>query len=118
MLSFGQVLTLFGSLTSFDSLWESYKTSPKAKAACEHWQQQLFEAVDSGITVIIHLNKPDFIDKGGFFEVSSYSSLPVDINSSPTHGKDMVLHGAYQSRFASYWKQFGEQSSYEVILPD
>ena len=23
---------------SLDSLWDSYKTSPKAKAACEHWQ--------------------------------------------------------------------------------
>lgn len=103
---------------SFDYLWESYKTSPKAKAACEHWQQQLLEAVDSRITVIIHLNKPDFINERRMLGVSSYSSLPVDINSSPTHGRDMVLHGTYQSRFASYWKQFGEQSSYEVILPD
>lgn len=92
--------------------------------ACAYWRQQIDLAMNSGITALVYLDSPYFVyyspvnDIFSRKAVSNYSFLPVDTNSSPTHGKDMVLHGVYQSRFASYWKQFGNRSSYEVILPD
>ncbi|MCW2308108.1 hypothetical protein [Rhodobium gokarnense] len=105
------------------------------KEACDHWRRELGEAVEIGKTVIAHLCKPAevFVQTGQkktsgtgknqkvtriVDNFDSYCSIPVDFNWHVGRGREIVLRPEYQEVLASYWRQFGPLSNYEVVIPD
>jgi hypothetical protein len=106
----------------------------RAKEACEHWRRELYGAVDSGKTVIVHLNQPDIVyaatgtkETSGtgrnqkvtrhVAELSSYSSLPIQLEPTITQGSEMMLPPEHRALLSSYWERFGELSKYQVVFP-
>jgi hypothetical protein len=98
----------------------------------EHWRREIFNAINSGKTVIFFLDElyEVFIDTGRrqysgtgrnqrtthIVELyNNYKCLPFDVHPINSKGSAMQLAKASEI-LSSYWAEFDEYSSYDVLI--
>ncbi len=103
------------------------------KEQSEHWRREIKVAVDSGKLVVVYLNdlcevsiatgEKQFSGTGRNQKVTrivtdydNYQSIPVHLKPIKTKGKEIKLSPKSSEAISTYWHEFGEQSSYKVIL--
>lgn len=121
--------------------YDSYQGKPcfnstasfAAKECCEHWRREIKQAVDAGKTVIVFLPLlyEAYVDTGersysgtGRNQkttrhvelLSNYDTLPVNLEPVSTNGSSMKLAPKGAEVLAPYWAEFGDRSSYKVVL--
>jgi len=120
--------------------FESYQGKPslsdsssfQLKSRLAHWQREIRDAIHSGKTVIILLSElyEVYVDTGQrqysgtgrnrqttriVSLYDNYKCLPVDLEPINAKGSEMKLVGGSEI-LSSYWAEFKDHSSYEVIL--
>jgi hypothetical protein len=110
----------------------SESASFRAKEVLAHWRRELKAAFDAGKVVFVFLAKPVnvFVHTGEkqfsgtgrnrqainlVAPLSSYSALPIEFAFQQSSGTEVVLSGD-APYLAAYWKEFGQSSTYEVVL--
>jgi hypothetical protein len=103
------------------------------KECCEHWRREIKQAVETGKTVLVFLapleevyvatGQKEYAGSGRNARMnrmvslySNYVSIPAFIDPVRVQGSSMKLVARNAEVLASYWDQFGGDSSYEVIL--
>jgi hypothetical protein len=107
-------------------------SSFQAREAISHWRSEIGAAVDAGKLVLVYLATPAevFADTGRreysgtgrnaretriVDLLHSYDALPINAKATATSGTEIRPAGELKF-LATYWKEFGEDSSYEVFL--
>ncbi len=87
----------------------------------KHWESELQIAFDAGKTIIIYLSPPEEVDykyEGEYYSLNSYESIPFYIPLEyviPKEGK-FIKTTRSSSIIADYWKNFSENSKYQVYF--
>lgn len=106
----------------------------KLKESCEHWRQEIKQAVDTGKTVVVFLPPLDevyvatgerqFSGTGRNQKEtrivalhSNYGSLPLTLNVINGSGSAMKLAPQGSEIITPYWVEFSSISEYKVLLP-
>ena len=120
---------------------ESYRGKPslsdhysfKLKSKIEHWKREIKLAIDHGKIVIIFLDKLQevYVNTGEkrysgtgknrqtttmVAPYSNYHILPVELNIINTNGKEIKLASKKSESISTYWNEFSEKSSYNIIV--
>ncbi len=107
----------------------------RLKESCEHWRREIKEAVESGKTIFVFLNKLEsvYVATGEMrtsgtgrnqketrivTEYSNYSSLPLPAKYVVSEGRKMNLNHIYKDILHDYWEVFEEKSFYNVYFPE
>jgi len=110
------------------------RDSFKLMEATDHWRRELKSAFDAGKTIIVYLNKVEeiFIATGKneysgtgrnrqttriVTITSNYKSIPTCLDPVNSKGSSMKLTRE-SGIISSYWKDFGGESSFLVLLKD
>src|SRR5258706_1185485 len=127
------IYPLLGNPNSYQGKpWLSDHYSFQLKNRLTHWQREIRDALHSSKTVIVFLTKfyDVFIDTGGreysgtgrnrqttqiLTPYDNYKCLPVDLNLINDKGSEVKLTSGSEI-LSSYWSEFKEYSSYEVLL--
>lgn len=121
--------------------YDSYQGKPcfndtasfEAKECCEHWRREIKQAVETGKTVIVFLPSlyEAYVDTGGrtysgtgrnqkttrhVALLTNYDTLPANLGPVPSTGSSMKLAPKGAEVLAPYWAEFGNRSSYRVVL--
>ena len=113
-----------------DSLTEA--ASFKSREVLAHWHSEILAALDAGKLIVVFLASPDemYADTGEHQYsgtgrntrvtnvvdiLSSYRALPVKATVRASSGTGIKPAGELKF-LATYWKEFGEQSTYEAFL--
>lgn len=121
--------------------YETYQGKPcftdsasfEAKECCEHWRREIKQAVEAGKTIIVFLPPlyEAYVDTGTrsysgtgrnqkttrhVALLTNYDALPVSLQPVAATGSSMKLASKGAEILAPYWTQFGEKSSYSVVL--
>ena len=121
--------------------YETYQGKPcfndtasfEARECCEHWRREIKQAIETGKTVIVFLPTlyEAYVDTGGrsysgtgrnqkttrhVTLLTNYDTLPVDLGPVSSTGSSMKLASKGAETLAPYWAEFGERSSYKVVL--
>lgn len=103
------------------------------REACEHWRRELKQAFESGKTILVFLPELDevYIANGEksysgsgrnqkitriVVPYSNYTSLPVTVEPTNAHGREMKLEPAGSELLSPFWAEFSLQLEYETIL--
>jgi hypothetical protein len=103
------------------------------KECSEHWRRELKQAFDAGKTIIVFLPalQQAYIDSGrrsysgtGRNQKTTrhvdlydnYRCLPMSLSPVPTNGSSIKLVDRGAEVLAHYWGEFGNVSSYQVLL--
>ncbi|MCG6540687.1 hypothetical protein MCB86_11450 [Pseudomonas sp. KSR10] len=107
----------------------------RLKEQVEHWRREIKAAVEHGKLVLVYLTelcevsvatgKKEFSGTGKNQKVtrivenySNYQAIPAQLNAIKTKGKEVKLSPKGGEIIASYWREFGDISSYKVVLGD
>lgn len=107
----------------------------KLKTQSEHWRREIRSAVESGKLVIVFLSQltelsiatgeKQFSGTGRNQKTTrivgdyhNYKSLPIDIKPVKTKGREIKLCSKNSELIASYWQEFSEVSTYNVLIND
>ncbi|MDO9112432.1 MAG: hypothetical protein Q7U63_01410 [Polaromonas sp.] len=121
--------------------YETYQGKPcfndtasfAAKECCEHWRREIKQAVETGKTVIVFLPSlyEVYVDTGGrtysgtgrnqkttrhLALLTNYETLPATLSPVSATGTAMKLAPKGADVLATYWAEFGDRSSYKVVL--
>lgn len=105
----------------------------EARECCEHWRREIKQAVETGKTVIVFLPPlyEAYVDTGGRSYsgtgrnqkttrhvelLTNYHTLPASLAPISATGSAMKLAPKGAEVLAPYWEEFGERSSYKVVL--
>ncbi len=105
----------------------------KLKSQTEHWKREIKLAIDHGKIVIFFLDKLQelFIETGEkqysgtgknrqttriVASYSNYNVLPVNLKLINSKGKEIKLAPKNSEVISTYWTNFSEKSSYQVII--
>lgn len=111
----------------------SDSVSFRLKESCEHWRRELKQAFDTGKTIVVYLSPMTevYVDTGkrsysgtGRNQkttrhvdlYSNYEAIPSSLSPVPTSGTAMKLVDRGSEILASYWREFGKLSTYQVLL--
>ncbi len=103
------------------------------KETCEHWRREIHQAFENGKTVIVFMSdlREVYIDTGErthsgtgrnrkttrhVAASNNYQTLPVKTEAVPAKGAAMKLAARGADLIAAYWKEFGAESQYKVLL--
>lgn len=105
----------------------------RLKEDSAHWRREIRTAVEAGKTVFIYLRKPEdvFVHTGAkefsgtgrsrvetnyVDSFNTYACIPLELGQIiPSSGREIALVKE-QKAFASYWREFGPLSSYQVYF--
>ncbi|MBE7423815.1 MAG: hypothetical protein HS110_15525 [Zoogloeaceae bacterium] len=121
--------------------YETYQGKPcfndtesfEAKECCEHWRREIKQAVETGKTIIVFLPAlyEAYVDTGErsysgtgrnqkttrhVALLTNYDALPESLKPVAATGSSMKLASKGAEVLAPYWAEFGDKSSYRVIL--
>ena len=102
-------------------------------ASCEHWRREIKRAIDAGKTVIVFTAELEdfFIDTGErsysgtgrnqkttvhVTQCHNYQTLPYSLSPVKSVGRAMKLSPRFASLLAPYWKEFADESRYQVTF--
>lgn len=105
----------------------------EAKDCCEHWRREIKQAIDSGKTVFVYLPAAYevYADTGQrsysgtgrnqkttrhVALVTNYDALPVKVGPVVATGSSMKLSAKWSDVLGSYWNEFSNRSSFQVVL--
>ena len=105
----------------------------EAKECCEHWRREIKQAVEAGKTVVVFLPPlyEAYVDTGtrsysgtGRNQnttrhvelLTNYDTLPIRVSPVSATGTSMKLASKGAEVLVTYWSEFGEKSSYKVVL--
>lgn len=108
-------------------------SSFRLKERSEHWRREIRDAYQGGKTVVIYLPNllQVYVDSGNrtysgtgrnrqttrlVDSYDNYKCIPAPLAPVSSSGNSMKLSGKGADLLASYWKEFGDSSQYEVIL--
>lgn len=111
----------------------SDNASFRLKAQSEHWRREIKSAVDHGKLVVVFLGElknisiatgqKEFSGTGRNQKVTrivtnydNYKSIPASLQPRNSKGKSIKLAAKNSSLISSYWQEFSDISSYNVIL--
>lgn len=84
------------------------------KSRLEHWRIEIEDSIDIGKTVIVYLTDLEETYNQG--SINNYDSIPFHPSPEAKKGSRIKLTPKNSELIAPYWKEFGEISSYKVIL--
>lgn len=110
----------------------SDESSFRAREAIAHWRSEILASIEAGKLVVVFLAAPvDVYADTGQRQYSgtgrnarvtrivdllrSYDALPITAKATATSGTEIRPAGDLKF-LATYWKEFGEDSSYEAFL--
>ena len=97
----------------------SYDDGYRFETAAVHWRSELMIAIESGKTVFVYLSKyQNFHRPGNSVYDNNYSVLPINIGKVIPKGGQRIAVAKSLDYLASYWKEFGQHSSFEVYFED
>lgn len=128
-------------IDDFISYSENYQGKPslsdsssfRLKESSEHWRHEIWQAIETGKTVIVYLSEMQdvYIDTGQkthsgtgrnqkttrlIAPFNNYNCIPADLKPTSTTGSSIKLSAKGAEILSPYWSEFEEVSKYNVIL--
>lgn len=108
-------------------------SSFQLKEQTDHWRREIKNAIDNGKLVVVYLSELSEVSIATgekrysgtgknrqttriVTPFNNYQILPLELNPVKTTGKEIKLSPKNSELISSYWQDFGDRSTYKVIL--